>query len=207
MGLWGFYWFWWCQHKKVFYRHLASLKSVLFTVIHFYCWISLLQCKLQSSSQVQTPKDNFLSGLCYLKAESDSSTTLFPGQCYSGPSINVVPVEIFHEFVTVNLKITTLFFKIHKIREKITKYLYILYFSFGIILLAQTSARSTLSAWEKLLHCLPLALSLLTNPLTTCLLVLSQVLVLSFDPRIRIKKNKLCQHVKNETRVISMLKV
>lgn len=70
-----------------------------------------------SSSQVQTPNDEFLSGFCCLKAESDSSTTLFPNQCYhSGSSVNVVPVEIFHGSVTVaeHLKNIILSFKIHK---------------------------------------------------------------------------------------------
>lgn len=106
----------------------------------------MLQCKLHRSSQVQTPNDDLLSDFCYLKAESDSSTVLFPGQCrQSGPSVKVVPVEISHGFVTVNLKII-LPFAIHKRREKITKYLHIFNFPFGIMLLAQTSARSTLSA-------------------------------------------------------------
>lgn len=62
-----------------------------------------------SSSQVQTPNDDFLSGLCCLKAvkgclkaELDSSTSLFPNQCYrSGSSVNVISVEIFHVSVTV----------------------------------------------------------------------------------------------------------
>lgn len=55
-----------------------------------------------SSSQVQTPNHDILSGLCCLKAELDSSTTLFPNQCYhSASSVNVVPVEIFHGSMTV----------------------------------------------------------------------------------------------------------
>lgn len=80
---------------------------------------------LFSSSQAQTPSDDFLSSLCCWKAESEHHPDTV---CLPMSPQQVVSKSFMSHWQQLNLNTIILSFKIHQTWEKIAKTTYILYF-------------------------------------------------------------------------------